>query len=49
MTLDLGNGRFFKFKFIIAAVYLAIIGADFLYRFGLILDFYNPKFFNIIL
>lgn len=43
LTLDLGTGKHFQYKFIIASVDNPIIGADFLYFFGLVLDIRNRK------
>lgn len=38
VRVDLGLGRVYEFKFLVAAVTTAIIGADFLREFGLVLD-----------
>ncbi|GBM65805.1 hypothetical protein AVEN_172658-1 [Araneus ventricosus] len=43
LTLDLGPGRSFQFPFVIAKVDRAILGADFLTNFQLIIDMHNKK------
>lgn len=43
LSLDLGLRRTFTFPFIVAAVEYPIIGADFLFKFGLVLDIRNRK------
>ncbi|GBN24924.1 Transposon Ty3-I Gag-Pol polyprotein, partial [Araneus ventricosus] len=43
LTLDLGLRRSFQFPFVIAKVDRAILGADFLTKFQLIIDMHNKK------
>lgn len=47
LTVDLGLKQLFQFQFIIASVEHSIIGADFLYKYGLVLDIRNQKLTDI--
>ncbi|XP_055941785.1 uncharacterized protein LOC129971835 [Argiope bruennichi] len=46
LNLNLGLGREFKFPFILAKVDKAIIGADFLTKFKLLIDIHNKQLIN---